>query len=368
MKGRRRALIFHHTGAENESPEKVASKVWQHLQAVKGDLKLELRLMSRDRELLDRYPGEALTFPEARSRAGDSIFYFPLSPSLGLKPSVPLLLRLRLRRATLICDYHGDFREELLNVARNREMGLFLYSVPSAVLAPLLLSWHEHIVLHSRYLERILRRRYRLRPRTVVIPNGIEAGVIGRRYEKVELEGEFNIFFHGRHAREKGVDLLLEALAGAEAALRKKVHLYIAGRGPLTASLKREAAAGGIGEQVHFVGYPPIEEVYSYMQSAQMMFYPSRYDNFPVAVLEALAVAECPVFFSEHMGLADRAGEELRRGIVPLSASSLRKRIRWVVEGTLDARERVRVQRREAGLYTWEKVIREYVDFFNTLA
>jgi glycosyltransferase involved in cell wall biosynthesis len=359
--------VFYHPKDLGESPAKVASKVWEHLHPRKGKLDLDLRLVTRNEEIADRYQDSLIDDKAIKGLNKDTLFYFPISPAISLKPSTSLLLRLKGKDATIISDYHGDFREDMYNHLQNREVGMFLYSIPSATLASMIINWHEHIILHSHYLKRIIKRRYKVRSKITVVPNGVDKEVLGRRYSPIDLEGEFNIFFHGRHSHEKGLDMLIDAIGSIPKKDRKKVHLYIAGRGPMTTSLKKRTSERGLDPQVHFLGYPPLEEVFSHMRSVDLVVYPSRYDNFPVAVLEALAVADSPVFFSDKMGLADYANPDLKDHVFPLSKRAIKGRITEVMKGDLDIKAVVKRQRRFAKRFTWDKVIKDYIDFFNRL-
>jgi len=295
------------------------------------------------------------------------VFYFPISPAIGLRSSTALLLKMKRLKGTMISDYHGDFREDMYNHFKNRDIGLFFYSIPSATLAPLVLNWHEHIVLHSQYLKKIILKKYNVSSKITIVPNGIDKEVLDRTYDNVTLDGDFKIFFHGRHSHEKGLDILLDAVHGLPEDRRRKVQLYIAGQGPLTIPLQKRAKELGIASQVEFLGFPSLDKVFSYMRSVDMMVYPSRYDNFPVAVLEALAMADCPVFFSNKMGLADYVGTGLKEHVFTLSKRSIRDLLTKAMDGGMDVRKAVKGQRRFAQRFTWDKVIDRYLDLFNRL-
>jgi glycosyltransferase involved in cell wall biosynthesis len=362
-----RHLVFYHPEDLEESPAKVASKVWQHLHDARDRLDMELHLVTKNRTISKRYK-DAVIAPSAMKDLGkDMVFYFPISPAISLRSSTALLLKLKRMKGIMISDYHGDFREDMHNHFKNRDIGLFFYSIPSATLAPLVLNWHEHIILHSQYLKKIILKKYNIKARISVVPNGIDKEVLGRAYDPVELDGDLRIFFHGRHSHEKGLDILLDAVRGLPKGKRKKVRLYVAGRGPLTGSLKKRAKELDLGSQVDFIGYPPLEEVFSYIRSVDLIIYPSRYDNFPVAVLEALAVADCPVMFSDRMGLADYVGPDLKGHVFPLSKKAIKDMITRSMDDAIDVRKAVKAQRRFARRFTWDKVIKDYIDLFNDL-
>ncbi len=90
----------------------------------------------------------------------------------------------------------------------------------------------------------------------------------------------------GRLSREKGFDLLLQALAQVQKQF-PDTHLLIAGTGPEEAALKVECHALGLDRSVHFAGY--IDSPWPLFAAATLYVLPSRYEGLPNALLEAAA-------------------------------------------------------------------------------
>lgn len=102
------------------------------------------------------------------------------------------------------------------------------------------------------------------------------------------------LLFAGRMARAKGIDLLLEAFARILREYRD-VHLAIAGEDfGERASLARHAHALGVHTEVSWLGRLPRAELLAAYQHADVFVFPSRYEAFGIAPLEAQA-AGCPV-------------------------------------------------------------------------
>jgi len=360
-------LVYYLPPSSESSPGRVASKVWKHLSDRRDDLSAELLLMSDDPGTSEAYR-EASIDPARVSGLGDgAVFYFPVSPVFGPNRAFRRLWRLRRAGARLVSDYHGDVREDLHYHRMNGDALLVLYTVPSALMAPAVLNWHELLVLHSRYLEGIVRGRYRLTAGTAIVPNGIDGELLDTDPGGRELEGDFTIGYHGRLTHEKGLDILIQAMAMLPGDVRPKVHLHLLGSGPKEWSLRRTARRWGVGTQVHFLGYRPMEKVYSILASVDLLVYPSRFDNFPVSVLEAMGVGKAPVLFSDHMGIGEFAGPALGGNVFPPSAEALRDVIADVIEGRTDVAAVVREQRSFARRFTWDRVVDDYVDLFNRL-
>lgn len=101
----------------------------------------------------------------------------------------------------------------------------------------------------------------------------------------------------GRLSKEKGYDLLLDAMALVRRTLPHG-DLTILGAGPLESQLKAQRDRLGLTEAVHFVGYK--SNPYPYLKHADLFVLCSRREGLPNALLEALALGtpvvatDCP--------------------------------------------------------------------------
>ncbi|TWC05823.1 glycosyltransferase involved in cell wall biosynthesis [Bradyrhizobium macuxiense] len=125
------------------------------------------------------------------------------------------------------------------------------------------------------------------------------------------------LLYVGRLSREKGVGVLLDAVAGTDVPLR------IVGEGPERAAL--EARAPG---HVSFLGARSRAEVLREMANAQALVVPSLwYEGFPMVVVEAFARGT-PVIASEIGGLAEVVSAGKTGALAPAGdAAALRNRI-----------------------------------------
>lgn len=116
-----------------------------------------------------------------------------------------------------------------------------------------------------------------------------------------------DLVFLGRLVVEKGVDILLEALA----VLRRRnflPSLTIVGAGPEDGALKRMAATLGLNDQVTFTGPKRDEELIALLRRHKVLVVPSRYEEpFGVVALEGIA-SGCVVVGSQGGGLPEAIG------------------------------------------------------------
>ena len=129
------------------------------------------------------------------------------------------------------------------------------------------------------------------RGRDAVIPQfGIDPGLFPMRAEDLRIETGFSVGFVGRLVREKGVDVLLNALAE----LPEAVHLTVIGAGPERAALGQLAARLGISERVVFGPWLPSTEIPGRLRRLDALVLPSRTtpywkEQFGRVLLEAMA-------------------------------------------------------------------------------
>lgn len=140
---------------------------------------------------------------------------------------------------------------------------------------------------------------------SAIIPNPYDAKIFV--HPSLEEERSDDLIFIGRLVTEKGIDLLLEALAR----LRQRVlvpRLSIVGPGPERSALEQLATQLGIRDQVKFVGPKQDAELVRLLQQHKIIVVPSRYNEpFGVVALEGIA-GGCVVVGSAGGGLPDAIG------------------------------------------------------------
>ncbi|MDE1969387.1 MAG: glycosyltransferase [Alphaproteobacteria bacterium] len=114
----------------------------------------------------------------------------------------------------------------------------------------------------------------------------------------------------GRLHRNKGFDVLLEALARAGG-----VHLWLAGEGPERAALERQTHKLGLDNRVRFLGWR--DDVPALLAACDFLVVPSRHEPLGNTIVEAWA-AERPVIASDTAGPAELIVSGERGLLVPV--------------------------------------------------
>jgi glycosyltransferase involved in cell wall biosynthesis len=142
----------------------------------------------------------------------------------------------------------------------------------------------DRFITPSDFLKSMLLRGGFDRSRIACVPNFVDlAGYTG-------LAEKDYFCYIGRLSHEKGLDVLIRAVASLDAG-----RLLIVGDGPEADSLRRLAAELGTS-RVEFAGYRGGAELKRILGESQFVVLPSRwYENLPFAVMEAFASSKAVV-------------------------------------------------------------------------
>ena len=160
----------------------------------------------------------------------------------------------------------------------------------------------RHVFCPSAYL-RDVALQWGLEPERVsVLPN--PAPEIPDLPSRDQLRREFGfdgkvLVFAGRLGPQKALDVALEALVEVPG-----VDLVVAGDGPERPALERRVAELGLDGRVRFLGSVSRETVLRLFRASDGSVLPSRWENFPHTVVEALAMG-CPVIATAVGGVPE---------------------------------------------------------------
>jgi glycosyltransferase involved in cell wall biosynthesis len=163
----------------------------------------------------------------------------------------------------------------------------------------------------------------------------------------------------------KNFEMLLQVYKELSPTLRKQHPLAIAGGkqayiNTLTALVKKLQ----LENDVHFLGYVPIQFMPSLYREASALVFPSLYEGFGIPLLEAMACG-LPVIASNTSSMPEVCGNAALY-IDPLDKNSLKAAIEKITTDT-----NLRLELREKGLirvkqFSWEQTAREYKTLIQT--
>lgn len=208
-----------------------------------------------------------------------------------------------------------------------------------------------------------LARRFAPDQPVAIIPNGVDAQCFTPAAVAVGAAGGLSLLFVGRVVRQKGLDVLFEALASLPPALLAGVTLRIVGDGPARPDLEAQAQRLGLSERIRFLGWLGRDELPAAYRSADAFVFPSRDEGMPNVVLEAMA-AGLPVVATRIAGNRDlvvdgETGLMLDTDDVPALAAAI---ARLAGDAPLCRRLGEGGRRRVVDHFSWRAVASAYRD------
>ena len=163
----------------------------------------------------------------------------------------------------------------------------------------------------GRVVKELRKQRLRLPKCISVVPNPL---VISMQKELVDEESNPTILFVGRIDIGKGIQFLPKILKNLK---EMDVKLWIAGGnsyakgiGSLQSWLEKKFDNCGCKQNVEFLGNLEADELAGMYQRAWVVILPTRWDNFPTVVLEAMGYSK-PVVTSPYGGMVEMLDQTL---------------------------------------------------------
>lgn len=194
--------------------------------------------------------------------------------------------------------------------------------------------------------------------RTALIPNGFDAS----RFESSKPRVN-RVLVVTRLVKSKGVQYMLQALQG----FRPDYEIVVVGEGPYSADLKKLARQ--LAVPVKFVGWidnDSLELKFLY-ETSRIFVFPSEFENFPIALLEAMA-AGLSIITTLDTGCAEVVGNTAIL-VPPRDSTAIRKALNTLVSRqelaeALGAAARARLER----FFSWSSVIDRYREIYRNHA
>jgi glycosyltransferase involved in cell wall biosynthesis len=248
----------------------------------------------------------------------------------------------------------------LTQVLAGRAMGR-KYWLPFGTLERLGLKTYRYAVATSEYLKgQLLAANPRLR--LVVIPNGVDAQQIARPVAKDEA----HILFLGRlDVRQKGLDLLLEALAAVRDRLELPVLIAGSGSPRDEAFVRRRLGELQLQNQARAVGRVDGRVKEELLRQAAFVLMPSRFEASPLVALEAFC-HQTPLVAFAIPELAELPDECVVK-VAPFDTAALGQAM---VELSRDSSRRARMGQAAKDFvrrFDWDDLARRYEDFLETI-
>ena len=210
-------------------------------------------------------------------------------------------------------DYVLDFRHrinpwmELLFIHYLYLGFRFIYTIHSSKLAVYLTSndWIARQILNNSYqivtvskaLNEIVDEKYKFK-KGVVIPNSISINSFDKNCDSANLPFQYCIAV-GRLVELKQFDKLIDTYYKSVLS-SKGIHLVILGDGSGKEVLQKQIEQLQMNNFIHLLGFK--SDVFCYIKNAKYLVLTSKYEGFPMVVLEALSAGTPVIAFDCETG------------------------------------------------------------------
>lgn len=141
-------------------------------------------------------------------------------------------------------------------------------------------------------------------------------------------KGYFNIVTCGRISKEKGMDLAVEACNRLIANGYKKIRWWIIGGGPAYNDIKKMVQKLNLESYVYMPGMK--ENPYPYIAKADLYVQPSRFEGYPMSILEAVILKK--IVISTNNKGAEEMLKNLKCGILcKIDSTDLAEKISSII-------------------------------------
>ncbi|NJL84277.1 MAG: glycosyltransferase [Chloroflexaceae bacterium] len=217
--------------------------------------------------------------------------------------------------------------------------------------------------------------RFGVKTQDIVLPLGVELPVrLSHNCARQQLAIPENcplILFMSRIDRKKGLDLLIPALEQLVAA-DKNFYFVLAGANPqdpgYETQIQQQIQGSILRTRTKIAGFVSGELKQALLQAADLFVLPSYYENFGIAVAEALA-AGTPVVISDRVHIHPQVSAYGAGWVVPTQVADLAAQLQQALASADDRRRRGEQARRLAeDKYTWSAIAKQMLAVYETLA
>jgi glycosyltransferase involved in cell wall biosynthesis len=281
------------------------------------------------------------------SWSGSSLHTIRRAKKLGI-PSV-------LKRSSA----HIQTQNELL-LEEHARWGGAAEPIPTFIIRRELAEYQEadFILASSSFIARTLRERGVPASKVLCLPLGVD---VAQFRPMPQPHDAFRVVFAGAASLRKGVQYLLQAMAGLDTS---RIELWLVGSvAPEIRKLVDELGSGW----VHLKGHFPQQELPKVYGQCDALCLPSIEEGFGTVVAQAMA-CELPVIVSENVGAADLVDETCGRVVKVRDVLGLRAAIGELLDDPERARQMGRAARaRLQDGHSWSDYADRLVELYGTL-
>lgn len=271
----------------------------------------------------------------------DSIIHVHISQAFV--PEIVYLIS-KIRKIPYVAHFH-------LDIGPSGKLGFLLPIYKRLFLMPVLKSAQKVVVLTRQY-KSLIRRRYHISRRVVIIPNGVDKEFFFPT-KKSTFQDNFNLLFVGRLSIQKRVDVLVASVP----LIKNKITLHIVGEGELMSQINKMVTDRGLNNVI-LHGSKTGKRLLDFYRRADIFVLASRQEGLPLVLLEAMA-GGVPIIASDVVGNHEFVGNT---GLLvnPPTPENFAAQIDRLIEDKDLAHELSCRGRKRALQYSWSKIVTRF--------
>jgi len=235
-------------------------------------------------------------FAEESARAGIETFAIPETRVADTQIITQLRHIIRDRNIEMVVSH--DYKASLVSWIATRGLGTSLVAIYHGVTSEdakvrlynaidtLMLKKMLKVIAVSQYTRTHLISRGIREKRIVVVPNAVDATTLSLSAPPKQPLGsrQLRLVAAGRFSREKGFDILLDAVARVKDTA-PPFRLFLYGKGPEETTLRKMIESLALTEIVEFCGF--VDDIAPVFRTMDMLVMTSRSEGMPLIILEA---------------------------------------------------------------------------------
>lgn len=230
------------------------------------------------------------------------------------------------------------------------------------------------IISVSEYTLKDLKKNISLKDiKHKIIPNGIAEKFIPVRDQilikvvkkKYDIEKDYFLYIGGA-SRNKNLEILIEAYSKLPSIIKKKYDMVIAGaKDKLFENLIIVLKKSPVKNNIKLIGYVSETDLPVLYSGAELFIFPSIYEGFGMAPLEAMACGT-PVLSSYETALNEVLNDAALR-IDPFDSEDIKENISLILEDNEIKQKKISMGLQQAKKYSWDKTAKMTLDFYKEI-
>jgi len=268
-----------------------------------------------------------------------------------------LLFRLLVtKEKRIILSFHIDIDNLIENILMKKYYHLLFRKT---------IRYWDKIIFHSKRTLQQSKIKYKIRDSFIqFLPIGVNLDFI-KNVDARNMSGNPSIVFIGHLTQIKGIDLLLYAF-NKVIEKHSEAFLHIIGNKNVD-KYQNLANKLNIIDNVQFLGNDlNKKEIISIIKGSDFCIFPSRYDTFNIAALEAIA-SDKAIIVSNNCGIADELKNKKNAVIIDPDVSQISTAIEKFIADKDLMKSIVKQNKKIINKYDWKKIIKFYIEFYKEI-